>query len=98
MTLTVSAHKYYANGAGKQTEVPMDEPVGIGLFTQSPADATFAKDKILKLDPMRVVSGTQVFHLVTAAPPKFAGIDPYNMWIDRNSDDNIVAASAAGGR
>ncbi|HEY0107513.1 MAG TPA: M1 family aminopeptidase, partial [Rhizomicrobium sp.] len=97
VTLSVSAHKYYANGAGKQTEARMDEPVDIGLFTQSPADATFAKDKILTLGPMRVVSGTQVFHLVTAAPPKFAGIDPYNEWIDRDSDDNIVAASAAGG-
>jgi hypothetical protein len=46
---------------------------------------------------MKIVSGTQVIRLVTARPPKFAGIDPYNMWIDRNSDDNVVDASARGG-
>jgi hypothetical protein len=23
-------------------------------------------------------------------PPRFAGIDPYNVWIDRNSEDNLV--------
>jgi len=31
------------------------------------------------------------------APPKFAGIDPYNMWIDRNSDDNTIEAGQASG-
>ena len=45
---------------------------------------------------MKVVSGHQVFHLVTAVAPKYAGIDPYNMWIDRNSDDNVVAADGGG--
>jgi hypothetical protein len=37
-----------------------------------------------------------VIHLVTDKAPKFGGIDPYNMWIDRNSDDNVVEASAGG--
>jgi ABC-2 type transport system permease protein len=97
VTVTVDAHKYYADGKGKQTEAKMDEPVSIGLFTADPGDADFGKDKILTLAPLKVVSGTQIFHLVTAAPPKFAGIDPYNEWIDRNSDDNVVAASAGGG-
>jgi hypothetical protein len=34
-------------------------------------------------------SGTQTFRFVTAARPTFAGVDPYNKWIDRNSDDNV---------
>jgi hypothetical protein len=46
---------------------------------------------------MKVVSGTQTLHLVTDAPPKFAGVDPYNLWIDRNSDDNVVDATQASG-
>jgi hypothetical protein len=32
-------------------------------------------------------------HFITAVKPKFAGIDPYNELIDRNSDDNVVAVS-----
>jgi aminopeptidase N len=97
VTLTVDAHKYYADGKGKQTEAEMDEQVGIGLFLARPGDADFGHDKILKLAPMKIVTGTQVIHLVTAVAPKFGGIDPYNMWIDRNSDDNVVAASSGGG-
>jgi hypothetical protein len=26
----------------------------------------------------------------TAQRPKFVGIDPFNKWIDRNSDDNLT--------
>jgi aminopeptidase N len=93
VALTVEAHKYYADGKGKQTEVKMDEAAPIGLFTAKPSDADFGKDKILSLAPMKIASGTQTLHLVTAKPPKYAGIDPYNMWIDRNSDDNVVAVA-----
>ncbi|MEJ1968131.1 MAG: M1 family aminopeptidase [Rhizomicrobium sp.] len=96
VTLTVAAHKYYADGKGLQTETKMDEPVSIGVFTAKPGDADFGKQSVLQMAPMKIVSGTQVLHLVTDAPPKFAGIDPYNMWIDRNSDDNVVAAAAGG--
>jgi len=35
--------------------------------------------------------------LVTNRAPAFAGIDPYNEWIDRNSDNNVTKVSAAGG-
>jgi aminopeptidase N len=93
VTLSVDAHKYYADGKGKQTEARMDEAVNVGVFTAKPGDADFGKDKVLKYAPMKIVSGTQTIHLVTNAPPKFAGIDPYNMWIDRNSDDNVVEAA-----
>ena len=37
-----------------------------------------------------VTGGVQMFTLITSAKPLFAGIDPYNTFIDRNSDDNIV--------
>ena len=37
-----------------------------------------------------VVSGVHTLRFITAMKPKFAGIDPYNELIDRNSDDNIA--------
>jgi aminopeptidase N len=97
VALTVSAHKYYADGKGQQTEVKMDEPVSIGLFLAKPDDADFGKTKVLSMAPLKVVSGTQTLHVISAAPPKFAGIDPYNEWIDRDSDDNIIAVSGRTG-
>ena len=97
VTLTIDAHKYYADGKGKQTEARMAEDVNIGLFTLKPNAAGFGKGNVLNYTPMHVVSGTQILHLVTDAPPKFAGIDPYNLWIDRNSDDNTIEAGQASG-
>ena len=41
--------------------------------------------------PLR--SGTQTVKLVTASKPAFAGADPYNIRIDRNSDDNVIATT-----
>ena len=40
-----------------------------------------------------VISGEQTLRVVTTRRPAFAGIDPYNKYIDRNSDDNIVAVT-----
>ena len=36
-------------------------------------------------------SGEQTIKLVTERRPQWVGIDPYNKYIDRNSDDNLVA-------
>jgi hypothetical protein len=30
---------------------------------------------------------------VVSRLPKFAGVDPYNMMIDRNSEDNVAAVT-----
>jgi hypothetical protein len=31
----------------------------------------------------------------TAKKPAFAGVDPYNFYIDRNSDDNVKEVTAS---
>jgi hypothetical protein len=35
-------------------------------------------------------SGVQSYVVTVAKKPTFAGVDPYNKMIDRNSDDNDV--------
>jgi ABC-2 type transport system permease protein len=42
-----------------------------------------------------VHSGRQTLRLVTDREPNFAGVDPFNKWIDRNSDDNVKEATKA---
>jgi hypothetical protein len=37
--------------------------------------------------PLR--NGAQQIVLHSARKPTFAGVDPYNFYIDRNSDDNV---------
>jgi aminopeptidase N len=90
VTLQVSAKKVYASGKGAETATPMDETVDVGVFAAEPGKGRFnAKDVILfKRLPVR--SGTQAFTFTVDRLPKFAGVDPYNKLIDRNSDDNVV--------
>ena len=95
VAITVEAHKFYADGKGKETETPMDEDVPIGAFLAEPGKDGFDKSKVLFLQSKRITSGKETIHLVTDRAPAFAGIDPYNEWIDRNSDDNVTSAAAS---
>jgi ABC-2 type transport system permease protein len=88
--ITIEAGKFTATGKGVETPAKLAESIEIGLFTARPEAGAFAKANVLsmKLSPIR--AGKQVVEVVTAQKPLFAGIDPYNFYIDRNSDDNLV--------
>jgi aminopeptidase N/ABC-type transport system involved in multi-copper enzyme maturation permease subunit len=90
LTLSVDARKLYADGKGKETEAPLDEAIDIGVFTAEPGKQGFSKDSVLLMERRPIRSGRQEITVVVKSLPKFAGIDPYNMRIDRNSDDNLV--------
>ena len=90
VTLTVSAKKLYANGQGKETEAQLDEPFDIGLFAKEPGKAAFGPKDVILFKHLPVKSGTQTFRFTVDRAPRFAGVDPYNKAIDRNSDDNTV--------
>jgi aminopeptidase N len=91
--LTVEAHKLYADGRGKESEAPMAERADFGAFAAMPGRGAFAAKDVLAMQRMPIRTGTQTVTLVTAARPAFAGADPYNVRIDRNSDDNVIATS-----
>jgi hypothetical protein len=42
---------------------------------------------------MEVRSGAQQIKIVTFTKPGFAGADPFNALIDRNSDDNVTSTA-----
>ena len=91
VALTISAQKLYANGTGQERAAPMNESVDAGAFAAKPGDADFGPRSVLAFGKRPIVSGVQTLWFVTAAKPRFAGIDPYNELIDRNSDDNTIA-------
>jgi ABC-2 type transport system permease protein len=94
-TLTIDAAKYYASGKGEEKRANFGEPVEIGLYTARPGLGEFAaKDVIvMKREPLK--DGTQRIVLKTKAKPAFAGVDPYNFYVDRNSDDNVKDVTAS---
>ena len=42
-----------------------------------------------------VHSGTQKIIVHSKVKPLFAGVDPYNYYVDRNSDDNVKDVTAS---
>ena len=89
-TLKVRAQKFYADGKGAETPVALSEAVEIGLFKGRPGEGAFAKADVLTLERRPLRNGTQMIRLTTREKPVFAGVDPYNFYIDRDSDDNVI--------
>ena len=95
LTLTVQAHKRVADGRGVETEEPLDEPFDVGVFTAEPGRPGFKAADVLLMQRQRLKSGEQRLTLLLDREPAFAGVDPYNMRIDRNSDDNVRRVDVA---
>ncbi|MGB5484058.1 M1 family aminopeptidase [Parasphingorhabdus sp.] len=89
--LTIEAAKFYADGLGKETKADLRDEIDIGLFTAKPGKGAFDSKDVLHKRRHKITSGTQKIRIVTKKRPEFAGVDPYNKYIDRNSDDNIIA-------
>jgi ABC-2 type transport system permease protein len=90
VAVTVVGRKLYADGKGVEREAPLNEVMDLGVFDAEPGKAGFRSGDVLAFERRPVRSGTQVFRFVTERQPRFAGVDPYNKLIDRNSDDNLT--------
>ena len=89
-TITIVADKFYADGEGKETKAKLLDEMDVGLFTARPGLGVFDKKDVISMARKPVKSGKQVIKVVTKKKPEYAGIDPYNKYIDRNSDDNVL--------
>jgi hypothetical protein len=86
VTIEVEARKVVADSAGKETELPMNERVEIGIF--APAGPGEILGKPLYVQKHRVRSGTQTITVTVPHKPARGGIDPYNL-LDWEEGDNI---------
>jgi ABC-2 type transport system permease protein len=93
LSLKTTARKVRADGQGVETEVPLDEEFDIGAFTLEPGRPGFEGASVLAFGRVRVKSGEQTLTMVVDQAPSWAGVDPYNKRIDRNSSDNGVAVT-----
>jgi ABC-type transport system involved in multi-copper enzyme maturation permease subunit len=89
VTVPVEARKLYVDGRGTETETPLAEGIEIGLFTAEPGRDVFDASHVVMLERRPIRSGRQVLRFVTDRRPTHAGIDPYNLYIDRSSTDNV---------
>jgi ABC-2 type transport system permease protein len=90
VTLTVQAKKYQSDGSGRETPMPLNDFIDIGIFTGKKDQET-----PLYLQKAHIVSptssdGKQTFEIIVNQLPTRAGIDPINKLIDRIPDDNTI--------
>jgi ABC-2 type transport system permease protein len=81
VTLDVVAKKVTADSVGRETEVPMDDLVEIGVFARGSDERSGAP---LYLQRHRIRSGKQTIRITVPKEPARAGIDPRRKLIDRN--------------
>jgi len=77
----VSSHKFRADSDGKQTEIPLNDYIYIGVLGKD--------DEELYLKKHKFTQNQQQFEIIVDKKPVQAGIDPYLVLIDRNRDDNL---------
>jgi ABC-type transport system involved in multi-copper enzyme maturation permease subunit len=96
VTVPVAAKKFYVTGEGVETETPLAERIEVGLFTAEPGREAFHQSDVILMERQPIRSGIQVLKFVTEKRPAFAGVDPYNFYIDRNSADNVLPVASRG--
>jgi aminopeptidase N len=89
VTMNIDATKFYADGEGQQEEAPLNMMIDIGLFTENLDDVFEGEDHVVYFEKHRITSGESTITLTVNKRPSYAGVDPYNKLIDRNSDDNV---------
>ncbi|MBA2243756.1 MAG: hypothetical protein H0W11_02300 [Gemmatimonadetes bacterium] len=88
VTLEVEARKVVADSAGVEREVPIEEPIEIGIFGRAAPGQILGRP--LHVQKHRIRSGTQTITIVVPERPARGGIDPYNL-LDWEEGDNIEA-------
>ena len=90
VTFTVDATKFYADGLGRETPAPMNETVDVGAFDIEPGQPGYAAANAIDVEKRPIHSGSQTVTLTVSRLPRFAGVDPFNTLIDRDSEATIT--------
>jgi hypothetical protein len=93
VTLDVKARKVVVDTAGVETEVPMDDLIEVGVFTAAKGGG-LGEPVYLQMHRMR--SGEHRITVMVASKPARAGIDPRNLLIDVEADDNLKKITPRG--
>ena len=87
VTIKTIAEKFYSDSLGKETIVPVSDFIDIGIFAEGKDNKTLGKPLVLQR--MKLNRKDNVFTFRVKEKPYNAGIDPYNVLVDRVPDDNV---------
>ncbi|MEM7019708.1 MAG: ABC transporter permease, partial [Pseudomonadota bacterium] len=89
VTLELSAKKFLADGQGKESQIPIDGIFDIAVLGDKPAPGQ--PPEVLFIDKYELNEEALTLQLIVDKKPVSAGIDPFNIMIDRLPDDNVKA-------
>lgn len=78
----VETRKFYADSIGNQTETKMNDYIWVGLLDENDEEFYYQLHKFSEPQTELVI--------ITETIPVKVGIDPFNILIDRNMDDNVM--------
>lgn len=84
---TVQAEKMYADSLGRETKVPVNDWIEIGVLSE-PADGKKI-GRALSLQRVFMNGASKTFTIRTKEEPYQVGIDPYYYLVDRIPEDNL---------
>jgi hypothetical protein len=86
----VRAKKLDSTGDGRETEVPLDQAIDIGLFAADPDKREFTERDVIALEKHQIKSGSQSVEFTVDRKPTFVGVDPYVKLISRDTAGNLA--------
>src|SRR5262249_12067081 len=84
ISLTVSTQKLQVDPKGKETPLPMNEWIDVGVYG---AD----ESKLIYLSKHRFDRAKKTLTFTVRGQPVRVGIDPLHKLIDRHANDNVIA-------
>lgn len=92
VNLKVVSQKFYADSLGAESEVPINDWIDIGVYTED----TSGEDSLIYLDRRKITDQENTFQITVDREPTKAGIDPNALLIDRVPDDNVKKVTKEG--
>jgi ABC-2 type transport system permease protein len=91
VTLVVETRKFKADPKGNETEVPLDDWIEIGAFAKPEKGRRYGRT--LYRDRIHMTQAHATYTFTVSELPDKAGVDPFNLLIDRVPDDNVKSVT-----
>ena len=92
--LKVSSRKLYADGSGAEAPAPLRDRIDVAVFGDREPGGP-PEGKVLLLEKRLVDAEDSEFTFVVDEEPRKAGIDPFNILVDRNPENNLTKVTAS---
>jgi ABC-2 type transport system permease protein len=86
VTMNLVARKMRADGIGRETQIPMNDLMEVGVFEKE-------NDQPMYLARHRIQNGEQTLRIIVPREPSRAGVDPSGKLIETVREDNVIAVS-----